>query len=101
MIVTSCSAFFIMAEQIQHLHVTYNDIHNLIRENTPKIAIEFNPDLLIAIGLFAFSRYQPVLNYHLFRWGVSYCQVFAHSFRNLTVYSFRGFFPARVMVSWW
>lgn len=48
-----------MAEQIQHLHVTYNDIHNLIRENTPKIATEFNPDLLIAIGLFWF---QPLSN---------------------------------------
>ena len=48
----SYPAFFIMAEQIQHLHVTYNDIHDLIRQNTPKIAREFNPDLLIAIGLY-------------------------------------------------
>ncbi|KAF8325933.1 hypothetical protein F5887DRAFT_1016504, partial [Amanita rubescens] len=39
-----------MADEIQHLHVTYNDIHNLIRSATPQIAREFNPDLLIAIG---------------------------------------------------
>ncbi|KAJ3841344.1 hypothetical protein F5878DRAFT_610544 [Lentinula raphanica] len=36
--------------QVKHLHVTYNDIHNLIRKYTPKIAEEFSPDLLIAIG---------------------------------------------------
>ncbi|KAF8343404.1 hypothetical protein F5887DRAFT_886674 [Amanita rubescens] len=41
-----------MADEIQHLHVTYNDIHNLIRSATPQIAREFNPDLLIAIGFF-------------------------------------------------
>ncbi|KXN89397.1 Xanthine phosphoribosyltransferase 1 [Leucoagaricus sp. SymC.cos] len=35
---------------VKHLHVTYNDIHNLIRNATPKIAAEFNPDLMIAIG---------------------------------------------------
>ncbi|KAJ2919502.1 hypothetical protein MD484_g933, partial [Candolleomyces efflorescens] len=35
---------------VQHLWVTYNDIHNLIRERTPEIARSFNPDLLIAIG---------------------------------------------------
>ncbi|KAF8159715.1 hypothetical protein B0H34DRAFT_796932 [Crassisporium funariophilum] len=39
-----------MADEVQHWHVTYNDIHNLIRKATPKIAAEFNPDLLIAIG---------------------------------------------------
>ena len=51
----SFRASFIMPEQIQHLHVTYNDIHNLIRKSTPKIVEEFNPDLLIAIGLFLLS----------------------------------------------
>ncbi|KAF5336189.1 hypothetical protein D9611_006267 [Ephemerocybe angulata] len=35
---------------VQHLRVTYNDIHNLIRERTPQIVRDFNPDLLIAIG---------------------------------------------------
>ncbi|TEB21785.1 PRTase-like protein [Coprinellus micaceus] len=35
---------------VQHLRVTYNDIHNLIRQRTPEIARAFNPDLLIAIG---------------------------------------------------
>ncbi|KAJ7767464.1 phosphoribosyltransferase-like protein [Mycena maculata] len=39
-----------MATEVKHLHVTYNDIHNLIRYSTPKIATEFNPDLLVAIG---------------------------------------------------
>ncbi|KAG5641979.1 hypothetical protein DXG03_003832 [Asterophora parasitica] len=38
-----------MAE-VQHWRVTYNDIHNLIRNVTPKIAEEFNPDIMIAIG---------------------------------------------------
>lgn len=35
---------------VKHWRVTYNDIHNLIRDATPKIATEFNPDLMIAIG---------------------------------------------------
>ncbi|KAJ3766201.1 hypothetical protein FB446DRAFT_794325 [Lentinula raphanica] len=42
--------------QVKHLHVTYNDIHNLIRKYTPKIAKEFSPDLLIAIGMSFFSK---------------------------------------------
>ncbi|KAJ7077910.1 hypothetical protein B0H15DRAFT_861391 [Mycena belliarum] len=36
--------------EVEHLRVTYNDIHNLIRKSTPKIAKDFNPDLLVAIG---------------------------------------------------
>jgi len=39
-----------MSDQIKHWHVTYNDIHNLIRKSTPNIVRQFNPDLLIAIG---------------------------------------------------
>ncbi|KAF7308716.1 hypothetical protein HMN09_00721300 [Mycena chlorophos] len=39
-----------MVDAVEHLRVTYNDIHNLIRKCTPKIAAEFNPDLLVAIG---------------------------------------------------
>ena len=39
-----------MSDQVKHWHVTYNDIHNLIRRATPNIAAQFNPDLLIAIG---------------------------------------------------
>jgi uncharacterized protein len=35
---------------VQHWRVTYNDIHNLIRARSPKIAAEFTPDLLVAIG---------------------------------------------------
>jgi hypothetical protein len=41
--------------EVRHLRVTYNDIHNLIRNATPNIATEFNPDLMIAIG----ERYIP------------------------------------------
>lgn len=33
----------------QHFRVTYNEVHNLIRESAKKIA-EFKPDLFIAIG---------------------------------------------------
>lgn len=39
---------------VQHFHVTYNDIHNLIRRATPRIAKEFTPDLLVAIGICSF-----------------------------------------------
>jgi hypoxanthine phosphoribosyltransferase len=43
-----------MLTEVKHWHVTYNDIHNLIRSATPKIAEEFNPELLIAIGMHSF-----------------------------------------------
>ena len=61
-----------MANEIKYWHVTYNDIHNLIREVTPKIAAEFNPDLLIAIG--SWSCKEAVFkNLSLFsRWRVSH-----------------------------
>lgn len=39
-----------MAE-VQHWRVTYNDIHNLIRHATSEVAQDFNPDLMIAIGM--------------------------------------------------
>ncbi|KAG6837161.1 hypothetical protein H0H93_013751 [Arthromyces matolae] len=40
-----------MAEgQVKHWRVTYNDIHNLIRNVTPSLAKDFNPDLMVAIG---------------------------------------------------
>jgi hypoxanthine phosphoribosyltransferase len=39
-----------MSDQVKHWHVTYNDIHNLIRKCTPNIVAQYNPDLLIAIG---------------------------------------------------
>ncbi|KAF5316680.1 hypothetical protein D9619_006226 [Psilocybe cf. subviscida] len=41
---------FTMADEVQHFHVTYNDIHNLIRTSTPQIITDFDPDLLVAIG---------------------------------------------------
>ncbi|KAJ6621309.1 hypothetical protein B0H10DRAFT_2215247 [Mycena sp. CBHHK59/15] len=63
-----------MSTEVQHWRVTYNDIHNLIRKSTPKIAAEFNPDLLVAIGM-----------------------SFAWFFYMLSSFIFSGFFPARVM----
>ncbi|KAH9888830.1 PRTase-like protein [Cubamyces lactineus] len=36
-------------QEPEHLRVTYNDVHNLIRDSAKKIA-EFKPDMLIAIG---------------------------------------------------
>ena len=39
----------------QHFRVTYNEVHNLIRESAKKIA-EFKPDLFIAIGTVYTSR---------------------------------------------
>jgi len=50
-----------MPEEVQHLHVSYNDIHNLIRRNTPKIVADFDPTLLIAIGLSLFSIIYPYI----------------------------------------
>jgi hypoxanthine phosphoribosyltransferase len=37
-----------MAEP-EHLRVTYNEVHNIIKASAEKIA-EFKPNLLIAIG---------------------------------------------------
>jgi hypothetical protein len=42
--------FLALFDMVQHLRVTYNDIHKLIHRKTPEIASKFNPDLLIAIG---------------------------------------------------
>ena len=39
----------------QHYRVTYNQVHNLIRDSAKKIA-EFKPDLFIAIGTVYTSR---------------------------------------------
>ncbi|KAF9078088.1 phosphoribosyltransferase-like protein [Rhodocollybia butyracea] len=36
--------------QVKHWHVTYNHIHKIIQKCTPRIAAEFNPDLMVAIG---------------------------------------------------
>jgi hypoxanthine phosphoribosyltransferase len=35
----------------EHLRVTYNDIHNIIRATADKIESEFKPDMFIAIGM--------------------------------------------------
>jgi uncharacterized protein len=63
-----------MSNEVKHWHVTYNDIHNLIRKCTPKIASEFNPDLLLAIGMFftlLFHLFMFVVTGIPFRWRVS------------------------------
>lgn len=48
--------------EVQHFRVTYNNIHNLIRAATPKVAAEFNPDLLVAIGMYSFRTVLLVVN---------------------------------------
>lgn len=61
-----------MTEGVKHLRVTYNDIHNLIRKATPKIANEFNPDLLVAIGAPNLITFRASPDQQLFfRWWVS------------------------------
>ena len=39
-----------MATEVEHLRVTYNDVHNIIKKSAEKIN-EFKPDLVIAIGM--------------------------------------------------
>ena len=36
---------------MQHILPTYNEIHKIIAHSSEKIASEFRPDLLIAIGI--------------------------------------------------
>ena len=38
-----------MASEPQHLRLTYNEVHNLIKRSAKEIA-EFKPDLIVAIG---------------------------------------------------
>ncbi|KAI0295946.1 phosphoribosyltransferase-like protein [Russula brevipes] len=38
-----------MASEPQHLPITYNEVHNLVRRSAKEIA-EFNPNLIVAIG---------------------------------------------------
>lgn len=47
----------------EHLHMTYNDIHNLIRAAADRIA-EFKPDMLIAIGAHVLCINRPALTSH-------------------------------------
>jgi len=37
--------------EIEHVHATYNDIHNLIKVSADKLAA-FKPNLFVAIGLY-------------------------------------------------
>jgi len=34
-----------------HVKATYNDVHNIIRAISNRIASEFKPDIFIAIGM--------------------------------------------------
>ncbi|KAF8269851.1 PRTase-like protein [Lactarius quietus] len=38
-----------MATEVEHVRVTYNDVHNIIKRSAEKVN-EFKPDLVIAIG---------------------------------------------------
>lgn len=38
-----------MATEPEHIRVTYNEVHNIIKKSTEQIS-EFKPDLVIAIG---------------------------------------------------
>lgn len=46
---TTCNSSRAMATEVEHLRVTYNDVHNIIKKSAEKIN-EFKPDLVIAIG---------------------------------------------------
>lgn len=39
-----------MSGEPDHVHATYNDIHNMIKASAQKIQAEFKPDIFIAIG---------------------------------------------------
>ena len=39
------------SEPPKHLAITYNEVHKSIRASAEKIRAEFNPDVLIAIGV--------------------------------------------------
>lgn len=38
-----------MATEPEHIRVTYNEVHNIIKKSAEQIK-EFNPEILIAIG---------------------------------------------------
>ena len=80
-------------QEPEHLRVTYNDVHNLIRASAQKIA-EFKPDMLIAIG--ARSLFTSALALTAAQAEGQYAHRCAQIYRQLTVTS--GFFPARVLV---
>lgn len=89
------------SKMVRHLHVSYNDIHNLIRDVTPKITAEFNPDLMIAIGKTAdyiFLVFSQCIHYFpLLRRRVSILEHKFWDFSEIDTLN-SGFFPARVMV---
>ncbi|KAG6915267.1 hypothetical protein DXG01_012402 [Tephrocybe rancida] len=82
--------------EVQHWRVTYNDIHNLIRGVTPKLAKEFNPDLMVAIG--TQIRLMKVIHAPNIILQVEGSYTIGHThYTYLIKKTIRGFFPARVM----
>ena len=77
-----------------HLRATYNDIHLLVKETSSRIASEFWPDLLIAIG--AYSRFNGFLQKFTLDVGGgsvnNLCSNYAVTFNILTEGSFRRVF---------
>ena len=59
-------------QEPEHLRITYNEVHNLIRASAAKIA-EWKPDMLIAIGVSsAGAFYRKRLNNSIsYRWRAS------------------------------
>ena len=47
--------------EVQHIRVTYNDVHNIIKAASEKIA-DWKPDLLIAIGEFSYVKFTSLFN---------------------------------------
>ena len=47
--------------EVQHIRVTYNDVHNIIKTASEKIA-DWKPDLLIAIGEFSYVKFTSLFN---------------------------------------
>ena len=43
------TAFNTMADEPPHIRITYNEVHNIIRDASAKIA-EWEPDMMVAIG---------------------------------------------------
>jgi hypothetical protein len=60
-----------MPEEPPHIRATYNDIHNIIRDASVKIA-EWKPDMMVAIGESSLSILSSLLTLNrMFRWWVS------------------------------
>lgn len=77
-----------------HIRPTYNDIHKIIDRSSKKIASEFAPDLLIAIGIIIFVMHSLDLSLIFVQVEGSYGLLVP---RRMLITEHSGFFPARVM----